>query len=538
MNDTVREILGFLENGKPELQIAAAQILGELKPKDAAVGKALEAVLDRTSDRVLVRYVLDTLARIGGAEAIRTVARNLQATDAVGDQAAHLLAEIGKVTHPTLAEQFDSAPMEARVRILGVVAKEPSKDGLHILEKALFQHELTEQAARTLAEAAPRLNPAQQKQLREGVTQKLTENNGSLSPTCTAHALAALGQVDPNGSRTFLAKVATDHPSLEARIGAIRALHGTSLTEPQMRAFLGVLQDPEQKDVHEAVRELLVSVKVWPAALTSVLKKLIAARSPDLRLFALRALRACPTGEVARIALKFLGHQDDRMREAAVDALAHNKTAIDLALRGLQTERNPARHSMLATILVRLREQFQPRHLRALVERATRQIASGNRMGETLVDAALAIDGAKAAPMLLERAIRMRRVKRFGEASLILARLCVSSHGGTEAIYQLAIARLLLDNRRPTMVGETSAGHGSATMGYFVQAARDGFPLFDRVKKETMLGPEVLLRLARHFAQGVGAERKFGLDLLQHLATRSRGKVGDEAKLALRTSGL
>ena len=132
----------------------------------------------------------------------------------------------------------------------------------------------------------------------------------------------------------------------------------------------------------------------------------------------------------------------------------------------------------------------------------------------------------------------MRRVKRFGEASLILARLCASAHGGTEAIYQLAIARLLLDSRRPVLTGDTGNGHGSATMGYFVQAARDGFPLFERVKKETMLGPEVLLRLARHFAAGVGAERKFGLDLLQHLATRTRGKVGDEAKLALRTSGL
>jgi hypothetical protein len=325
---------------------------------------------------------------------------------------------------------------------------------------------------------------------------------------------------------------------MEARISAIRALHGATLTDPQLRGFLDLLQDPVHKDLHEAVRELLVSVPTWSPALATVLKRLVTARSPDLRLFALRALRACPTAEVAKIALKLLAHQDDRMREAAVEALAANKTAIDLVLRALQTERNPGRHNLLATILVRLREHFQPRHLRALVERATRQIASGNAMGETLVDAALAIDGARTAPMLLERAIRMRRVKRFGEAALILARMRAAAQGGTETVYQLAIARLLLDNRRPMVSGENHGGHGSATMGYFVQAARDGFPLFERVKKETMLGPEVLLRLARHFAAGVGAERKFGLELLQHLASRTRGKVGDEAKLALRTSGL
>src|SRR5690349_4595810 len=116
MNETVREILGFLENGKPELQVAAAQILGELKPRESAVGKALEAVFERTSDRRLVRYVLDALAKIGGADAVRTLARSLQAADAVGDQAAHLLAEIGRSAHPILAEQFDSAAVEARAR--------------------------------------------------------------------------------------------------------------------------------------------------------------------------------------------------------------------------------------------------------------------------------------------------------------------------------------------------------------------------------------------------------------------------------------
>src|SRR5215510_14929374 len=103
MNETVREILGFLESGKPELQVAAAQILGELKPREGVVGKTLEAVLERTSDRVLIRYVLDALAKIGGGDAIRTLTRSLQATDAVGDQAAHLLSEIGRSAHPMLA---------------------------------------------------------------------------------------------------------------------------------------------------------------------------------------------------------------------------------------------------------------------------------------------------------------------------------------------------------------------------------------------------------------------------------------------------
>src|SRR5690606_7960173 len=41
MNDTIKSIVGILEEGKPELQVAAAQVLGELRPKETAAIAAL-----------------------------------------------------------------------------------------------------------------------------------------------------------------------------------------------------------------------------------------------------------------------------------------------------------------------------------------------------------------------------------------------------------------------------------------------------------------------------------------------------------------
>jgi hypothetical protein len=75
-------------------------------------------------------------------------------------------------------------------------------------------------------------------------------------------------------------------------------------------------------------------------------------------------------------------------------------------------------------------------------------------------------------------------------------------------------------------------------MGFFTVLLRDGFPLLDRIKKETSLGPEHLLRLASYFAETVGLERRFGADLLQHLATRHKGRTGEEARSVLRAVGL
>ena len=74
-------------------------------------------------------------------------------------------------------------------------------------------------------------------------------------------------------------------------------------------------------------------------------------------------------------------------------------------------------------------------------------------------------------------------------------------------------------------------------MGFFTVLLRDGFPLFERVKKDTTLPPEQQLKLASYFSQTVGAERRFGQDLLLHIAQRHKGRMGEEAKLALRIAG-
>jgi hypothetical protein len=47
-----------------------------------------------------------------------------------------------------------------------------------------------------------------------------------------------------------------------------------------------------------------------------------------------------------------------------------------------------------------------------------------------------------------------------------------------------------------------------------------------------------MLSIATHFAQGVGDERRFGTELLKHLATRNKGRPGEEARFALRANGV
>lgn len=530
MNDTVKEILGLLENGKPELQVAAAQVLGELRPKDASVCKVLEQGLGRSL--VLGRYALEALAKLASPEALRVVARSLWEHEGLADQAAVLLTEKGAAGHPAIEQTWEQAPLDKRGRLLAILGKHLSPEGLEVFIRAMFQPDLTEQATHTLIEVRDKVDVGLVKLLREQVTQRL--NNVPLPDHCVAQILTLLGKVDPTGSKALLVKHSGDKFPAEIRAAAMRALAGNKLTDAQVKEALAVLEDQKLLPLHQPARELLAALPEWPGASATVLKKLLSSRNPEQKLFALRALRSCPSTEVAKLAMKDLRHQDARFRDAAAVALGANKFALEPLLKMVQAEKDQEQARQLGNILVQLGSFMTPKLLRTTAERAVKLMSAGSYVGELLFDVCISIGGAKVVPLLLDRAIRLRRLRHYEEALHILARLARTPHLGTEGHYQLALTRLLLDLSRPML---EQSQPGNATMGFFAVLVRDGFPLIERLRKESALPPEALLRIATHFVGSVAAERRFGADLLQHLAARTKGRAGEEAKLVLRTVG-
>ena len=75
MNDTVKAIVAILDTGRPDLQVAAAQILGELRVKEPTVVKSLAASIARS--HVQGRFALEALAHIGTPDALRVLVRTM-----------------------------------------------------------------------------------------------------------------------------------------------------------------------------------------------------------------------------------------------------------------------------------------------------------------------------------------------------------------------------------------------------------------------------------------------------------------------------
>lgn len=553
MNDTLKVIVGVLEAGRPELQVAAVQILGELRAKEPAVVRAVTGAVGRSP--VLGRFALDALAKIGTKESWETIAQGLIEHEVLAEHAAHLLADAGAVAHPVLAALYANAAGEHRLRILGILAKgigrenggregagkqAIGKESIGVFIQALLTPELTDVAARLLQDAASHFDAAMQKVLREGLSKHL---EGSLPDLCLANVATVLAKVDGAASRPTLVRLTAPNVAPLVRSAAFRALRGSKLTAAQVSSMMELLEDATQRDVHDAVREVLAEMPELPEALVPVCKRLLASRQAEQRLFALRMLRTAGGADLAKISLKLLDHADERFRDAAAEALAHNKHAIDPLVRLLQTAREPALADKAAAILLRLGPHFSPKALRACAEKAVKLLGARTRIGDLLFDVVVAVGDAKVVPMFLERAVRMRRTKHYGEALHILAKLAGSPGCDNEVRYQLALTKMVADMAHPApgaVAAEATASTqvGNATMGFFAALVRSGFPLADRLRKESALSPEALLRIATHFADAVGLERRFGTDLLQHLATRTKGRAGEEARVALRTAGV
>jgi HEAT repeat protein len=239
MNDTIKSIVDLLIEGKPELQVAAAQVLGELRPKDAAAIDALSNGLDRSP--LLGRFCLDALAKIANPAALAKMAEAVVEHEVLSDHAAHLLGDLGPEAHGVLAEIYPQAIGEQRGRILSVLGRELSDASIPVVVGALLTNDLMDVAATMLERGSRAMTPAMKKLLRESLQERLDDSlvpnasSNTVAPNTVARVLAVLAVVDAKGSKTLFLKCIEVGLPTPVRSAAFRALRGAELTANQTR---------------------------------------------------------------------------------------------------------------------------------------------------------------------------------------------------------------------------------------------------------------------------------------------------------------
>ncbi len=537
MDQTLKALVRYLEEGKPELKIAATQVLGELAPKDAAVAKALAERLSR-EESFLTPFVLEALGRIHTPESVAVLVERLHVGGTVAERVTHLLTHMGGGVVKALAPMFDGADAELRDRILSIVGGQRDKDAVQFLLKALLHHDpaISEKAREVMAVQVDEFGEKERAAVKSGLDKALAANKvSSLTPVAIADAVGVLGRLDAAGSRATLLRFATPKHEGIVRQAALRALEDVALTPAQAATVVSYVKEDDMTHVVRPAMQVLDGRTEWNASAGDTLGRLLDSDSEERALFALRALRGRRTEAMANHCLKFLFDDEAEFQRAAAEALAANSAALKPLLKALQGERSVDRARLLSRPLAALAAKLTAAQLKSLIEKTAKLVTAGEPMGDVYLSVvAAAPDGPG---QLVDKAVRLRRARRVDEALTLMIRLAQLDRLPDEGRYQIGVARLMADAAESRPAERKEAG--DATMGYFAHLIRADFPLFERLKKEGQLRPEDLLRVGRHFAEGVAQERRVGGQLL-HLVAQKHGKqrVGEEAKLMLRTEGL
>src|ERR1043166_7601869 len=190
MDRIIRRVCDMLQSPDGMRRCAAAMVLAELAPKDAAVVKALGTAL-KDANQLLTRYVLEAFESIGTRVVVPHVLPLLDAEDVETKlRAAGIVARAGGDIVADLNRQFDKANPQQRRVLVDILARIHSRESMQIILDALFDPdlELVKEACqavrRHIADATPKERAALHRQAVKFMNSARVKKNDRVLTSC------------------------------------------------------------------------------------------------------------------------------------------------------------------------------------------------------------------------------------------------------------------------------------------------------------------------------------------------------------------
>lgn len=495
MPQELEKICSLLNEGSAELQCAAALVLGELKPKDSGVRKALVRALQSGNETVRL-YSIEALTKIGAKEAVPHLIPLLGAGPAVKARAMKVITEAGTEVVKELRDRMKGADPEVRKGIAEALGRLGEED---VLLRALKDPDPA--VANSVLAQADRLKGSAKE-----VHAILKSGKGRVP------CLQILGEIgDPKWIAPYVDR---KHPP-EVRAAAFHALGKLGVDSSILPRLLPVLD--EEGDPRPAL-EVLERMKIGRADAKKVLK-LLEHPKPAVRISAIRALGSL--ADAAGPLAEALASPDREVSDAAAAALRSNAAFVPALVKIL--EERPdwkiADAIRAHTLDAKLRKSLLTRCLGLIEKRQDR-----HRLFFEILRT-VALDELRAA--LLRRGRDLLSKKKFEDAELFLRLLEPDDLATPESNFALAVARLKQRKSDPAL----------ALFGKLVHAE---FPISKALEKDRrLLAAGDLLPVGFRFIERQGAERDFGAGILKFVVkTYGSSHEAKIAKQKLKTQGL
>jgi hypothetical protein len=539
-DSTSKRLYSLLEPERPaELRSAALAVLGEIGSPEAR----LADLLRRSADDPDPAVRLQALAAIGKLRvdaALPLLLDRVRQGGPEAEAAAQAATRLGARGAAALRRLMAEVSPGLRRRIASALAAGETTSAETAALQVLFDADsnVIDAACRSLIAKVPTLDKAHRRRLADHVSELLKSSKRSELPQPTEAALlrvlAALE--DPRSEAILWSRTDSACPP-EIRAAAMQAL-GTSARTPSPDKIKRLIACAGDADFRVAAPALMIlrGASLSVRSLADWLR-LFQAADPAARRFAIEKLGALDRAEVARALVDQLDHPDRALREQAITQLAGTKTGRDALARTLLEAPDADRAWSLARAQAPFARDF-PAALRGkLFEQACRHLDAGDRRADALLFLLRETDARDLRDRLEEKALALRKKKRYEEALTYLRLLARDPACGEGVRFELAGCGLKVSPH--DVSGEARAADPPLAQFTSLLHRRE-IDLPDAIKKTKWLDPEDLFYLGFHFTEAPpGPEKEFGGQLLRLMIERSpRSKRAREAQNKLRRQGI
>jgi hypothetical protein len=263
---------------------------------------------------------------------------------------------------------------------------------------------------------------------------------------------------------------------------------------------------------------------------------LLDAPDPAARHFAMEKFGDRDRPEVAEALVRQLRHADQVLRTAALERLGKLESGRTALARALLDASNPDE----AWSLARAQMPFARNYTSALRTKIINQACTFLEKSDRRADALLALlreaDSRGLRDQLEERALALRKKKKYAEALIYLRLLTRDPACGEAVRFEHAGTALKVSSKDPAA---ESRANDPALHQFAGLVHRHETEPIALVEKAKWLDNDDLFYLGFHFAEGKGPEKEFGASVLSLLIKRAgKAKIAKDAKSKLRSQGL
>lgn len=536
MHETIRVICGLLKSPDHMRRCAAALVLSELAPRDAAVVRALGEALAAAAGTE-AGYLLDALEAIGSPDAVPFVLPLLEADDmATKLRASAIVAKGGSAIVPKLRERIVAATGARKLVYVDALARVRAPAAFRAILEMLLDSdfELVRESCAAVQRHMGDVPSKDRAALHREVVRFMAGSKARGSERVLVSCLILMGHIGRPEARAVLLRYAGPKQPAAVRRHALGGLRGIELAGPAARAMAKELT-PYLEDSDEVIVKQVLDVfgRLSAAGVQAPWEKLMRSPHPAARAAAARSLASADTAAANRELLRLLRHEDTQLQEIAAGALAAHSGAAPLLAEALAAESDAEAAWRLAKILKPHAAAIDARLLKRLTILAARDLASGAPRYEALLYFLRNASPAATEDVLREAGLAHAAAGRWSQGVECLKRLVHSERFDDESRYALSACNLKLS---PKDLGPSMRAEDHALRGFHALLRGHSFPLLARLVKDKTFDSADLYYAGFHFAEMGGDEQAFGRQLLAHVAKRwPRSAEGRLAKSRLKT---